>query len=232
MKELDSLQEILGFSFEDISHLQRALVHRSHLNEASGSALESNERLEFLGDALLGLVIAEELYRRFPDFQEGDLTRLRSALVRTETLAGVARSLQLGDYLQLGRGEEETGGRNKQRNLACVLEAVIGAVFIDQGFDMSKEFILRILDSEFETAIEGNLESDPKSKLQELIQARDQITPAYRTIDSFGPDHDKVFTVEVLANDIVLGQGAGTSKQRAEQEAARAALEKLKEEGN
>jgi len=232
LKELDSLQEILGFSFEDISHLQRALVHRSHLNEASGSALESNERLEFLGDALLGLVIAEELYRRFPDFQEGDLTRLRSALVRTETLAGVARSLQLGDYLQLGRGEEETGGRNKQRNLACVLEAVIGAVFIDQGFDMSKEFILRILDSEFETAIEGNLESDPKSKLQELIQARDQITPAYRTIDSFGPDHDKVFTVEVLANDIVLGQGAGTSKQRAEQEAARAALEKLKEEGN
>ena len=230
MTEIDSLQEILGVAFKDVSHLQQALVHRSYLNENPDFSLESNERLEFLGDALLGFVVAEKLYRGFPEFQEGDLTKLRSALVRTETLARVARSLNLGEYLYFGKGEEGSGGRHRQRNLACVLEAVIGAVLVDRGFGVAKKFVLRILSDELEQATEEKLKKDPKSRLQEVMQAEQQLTPLYQTIDTTGPDHERVFTVEVLGGDTLLGRGSGRSKQAAEQEAARAALEKLRGE--
>ena len=230
MIELDSLQENIGVWFENASHLQQAFIHRSYLNEASDSALESNERLEFLGDALLGLIVAEELYRRFPDFPEGKLTKLRSALVRTDTLARIARSLNLGDYLCMGKGEEETGGRKKQRNLACTMEAVVGAVFVDLGFEVVREFVLRVLAIEFELAIEGKLGRDQKSKLQELVQAWKHQLPVYEMVGSSGPDHEKIFIIEVFVDDILLGRGTGKTKRVAEQEAARVALEKLGEE--
>jgi ribonuclease-3 len=230
LTEIDSLQETLGVSFEDIAYLQQSLIHRSYLNEIPDSSLESNERLEFLGDALLGLVVAGELYHRFPDLPEGNLTRLRSALVRTDTLARVARSLNLGDCLYMGKGEEETGGRNRQRNLACALEAVTGAVFIDRGFEVAREFVLRVLASEFEPVISGKLGRDPKSKLQEIVQAQKQQLPVYQVVDSTGPDHEKIFTIEVLVDGILLGHGTGKSKRGAEQEAARVALERLEGE--
>ncbi len=233
MTEPDSLQEILGVSFKDTTLLQQALVHRSYLNEApEGFSLESNERLEFLGDAFLGLAVADKLYRDYPDFHEGNLTKLRSALVRTDTLARVARSLNLGKYLYLGKGEDESGGRLKRRNLACAMEAVIGAVLIDQGTEIARGFVVQLLSDEFEPTVEEKLRKDPKSKLQEIMQSQRQSTPVYRTVDSSGPDHEREFTVEVLVDDALLGRGKEKSKRRAEKEAARDALQKLEgEEG-
>lgn len=225
--DIVNLQATLGVNFRDLSLLQQALVHRSYLNENPDLPLASNERLEFLGDAVLGFIVAEEIYHRFPDLSEGELTKLRSALVRGETLGRVALSLNLGEYLYLGRGEEESGGRRRTRNLGCTLEAVIGAVLIDQGLDAARSFILRILGSELERAIEDKLVADYKSRLQQIIQSERKITPVYRTIEEVGPDHAKVFTVEVLAGDSILGQGAGPSKRAAEMEAAREALESL-----
>jgi ribonuclease III len=220
-----ALQTILGINFKDESLLQQALVHRSYLNENSALHLVSNERLEFLGDAVLGFVVADELYSRFPDLAEGELTKLRAALVRGETLSRIASWLQLGDYLYLGHGEEESGGRYRPRNLSCALEAVIGAVFVDQGFDMAKSFILKLLGNEFEGVVEDKFTDDYKSRLQQVIQSERRITPIYRTVEEVGPDHAKVFTVEVLAGDTVLGRGSGRSKRAAEMDAARQALQ-------
>lgn len=230
MTQLGSLQNVLGVAFEDVTHLQQSLVHRSYLNEAGDHSLSSNERLEFLGDALLGHVVAERLYCEFPDFSEGDLTKVRSALVRTETLARIARSLNLGDYLYLGKGEAESGGRRRQRNLACALEAVIGAVLVDQGFKVAREFVLRILANELERATEEKLDKDPKSRLQEVVQAEQRLTPVYRTDDATGPDHDRIFVVDVFVGETFLGRGSGRSKRAAEQEAAVAALKTLEGE--
>lgn len=227
MLDFVNLQATLGVNFGDLSLLQQALVHRSYLNENPNLPLASNERLEFLGDAVLSFVVAEEIYHRFPDLSEGELTKLRSALVRGETLGRVALSLNLGEYLYLGHGEEESGGRRRTRNLGSTLEAVIGAVLIDQGLDAAKSFILTILGSELERAIEDKLVADYKSRLQQVIQSKHKITPVYRTVQEVGPDHAKVFTVEVLAGDSILGQGSGPSKRAAEMEAAREALEGL-----
>lgn len=189
--------------------------------------LVSNERLEFLGDAVLGFVVADELYTRFPDSSEGELTKLRAALVRGETLSRIASSLQLGEYLFLGHGEEESGGRSRPRNLSCALEAVIGAVFLDRGFDIARDFILKLLDDEVDVVVEDKLTDDYKSRLQQVIQSEQKITPVYRTVEEIGPDHAKVFTVEVLAGDTVLGRGSGRSKRAAEMDAARQALQGL-----
>jgi len=227
LSDLGALQTILDVNFKDESILQQALVHRSYLNENSLLHLVSNERLEFLGDAVLGFVVASELYSRFPDFSEGELTKLRSALVRGETLTRIALSLQLGDYLYLGHGEEESGGRSRSRNLSCTLEAVIGAVFLDQGLDVAGGFILKLLGSELDGVVEDKFAADYKSKLQQVIQSEHKITPVYRTIEEVGPDHAKVFTVEVLAGDSVLGRGCGRSKRAAETDAARHALQGL-----
>ena len=230
MTEFADLQAILGVDFRDHSLLRQSLIHRSYLNENPDIPLESNERLEFLGDAVLGFVVAEKLYHQFPDFYEGELTKLRAALVRGETLGKVALALNLGEYLYLGHGEEESGGRYRSRNLNCTLEAVIGAILIDQGLDAAKDFILRILDSELERAIEDRFVADYKSRLQQVIQSRYKMTPVYRTIEEEGPDHAKVFTIEVLVGDSVLGQGRGRTKRTAETEAARQALESLSED--
>ena len=227
MADLVTLQQTLGTSFNDLPLLEQALVHSSYVNENPGFALTSNERLEFLGDAVLDFIIAEELYQRFPNLSEGEMTKLRSSLVCQDSLSRMARAISLGDYLYLGRGEEASGGRRKPANLARALEAVIAAIFLDQGLATAKDFVLRAASQELNKVLSQGVEADYKSQLQELIQARHQQTPAYRVIEATGPDHDRTFTVEVRVGDSVLGRGSGKSKKMAEAEAARSALEQL-----
>ena len=227
MADLAILQQALGVSFNDASLLEQALIHRSYLNENPELAQTSNERLEFLGDAVLGLIVAEKLYQDYPHFTEGEMTKLRSALVRRETLARMARVIRLGEYLYLGRGEATSGGRNKSANLAAALEAVIAAVFIDQGPSTTRDFILRLLDAELQKAVSQGTIVDYKSQLQELAQSREQQTPTYHIIETTGPDHGKTFTAEVRLGEVVLGRGSGKSRKAAETEAARSALEQL-----
>ncbi len=227
LADLAALQQTLGISFNDPSLLEQALVHSSYVNENPGFALASNERLEFLGDAVLGLVVAEKLYQDFPHSDEGEMTRLRAALVRGGTLARVARTIGLGDYLYLGKGEEVSGGRRKPANLAGALEAMIAAIFLDQGSITIRDFILRLFNEELQRVASQEARVDYKSQLQELIQAREQPTPTYQLVEAVGPDHDRRFTVEVRVDDTVLGKGSGKSKKAAETEAARSALEQL-----
>ncbi len=227
MADLTALQQSLGISFNDPSLLEQALVHSSYVNENPGFAPASNERLEFLGDAILGLVVAEKLYQDFPQLSEGEMTRLRAALVRRDTLSRVARTIKLGDYLFLGRGEEASGGRHKPTNLAGALEAVIAAISLDQGLATTTDFIIRLLNKELEKVISHGAEIDYKSQLQELIQSRKQQPPTYHIIEAVGPSHDKRFTVEVRVGDTVLGSGSGRSKKVAEADAAHSALEQL-----
>lgn len=230
MAESASLQDKLGIAFRDPSLLQQALTHRSYLNENPDFTLPSNERLEFLGDSLLGFVIAEKLFRDFPDLSEGGMTKLRAELVRKETLAGFASALGLGDYLYLGHGEESSGGRAKQSILAGAFESMVGAILTDQGFGAARDFVLRLFDSEIGRTIEERLTADYKSRLQGIVQARHRVPPVYRTTRETGPDHAKEFTVEVIVGDSVIGIGQGKSKRMAEQEAARDALESLAHE--
>ncbi len=226
MADWVKLQEDIGASFRDISLLQQAFVHRSYLNENLDFNLGSNERLEFLGDAILGLVIAESLYRQSDSLDEGDMTKLRAALVRQDSLAQIALSLGLGDYLYLGQGEEKGGGRKRARNLACAMEALIGALFMDQGFESAKDLVTRLFSQNVRNVIDQGLVIDYKSKLQELVQAQRQERPTYRVVEAAGPDHDKTFWVEVLVGGEFLGRGCGKSKQSAEKEAAKQALER------
>lgn len=229
MSTLTELQEIIGFLFDDDSLLREALVHRSYLNENPSFLSRDNQRLEFLGDALLDFVAGDYLYRRYPKMREGKLTSLRAALVKEETLARFAQTLDLGRYLYLGRGEKENGGRERPSILADAFEALVGALYLDGGLTTAQRFILRFLEPETERVLEGELR-DYKSLFQEEAQRRFQATPLYRTIDERGPDHDKLFTVEVLIEEKVYGRGEGRSKQAAEQEAARQALEKITSE--
>ena len=203
------------------------MVHSSYINENPSFAPNSNERLEFLGDTVLGLVVAEKLYQDFPHLTEGGMTKLRAALVRRDTLTRIARNVGLGDYLYLGKGEEVSGGRHKPANLAGALEALIAAVFLDQGLAITKDFVLRLLSEELQKVFSQDVGMDYKSQLQEFIQAKEQRTPNYHIIKTIGPDHDRRFTVEVRVSDTVLGRGSGRSKKMAETEAARVALAKL-----
>ena len=225
MADLTALQKTLGISFNEPSLLEQALVHSSYVNE--NPATTSNERLEFLGDAVLGLIIAEELYQRLPQSSEGEMTELRSWLVRGDALSRMARAISLGNYLYLGKGEEASGGRLKPANLAGALEAVIATIFLDQGYSVVRAFILRLVDKELKRALSQGIKNNYKSQLQELIQARQQQTPSYQVIEVTGPDHDRKFTVEVKIGNTVLGRGSGKSKKSAEAEAARSALDQL-----
>jgi ribonuclease-3 len=217
----------LGVRFKDPALLEKALVHRSYLNENPESNLESNERLEFLGDAVLSLIVASRLYVDFPQKEEGSLTELRASLVQRRTLARAAERLGLGDCLFLGRGEEGAGGRRRPTNLAAALEAMIGAVYLDRGLRQAQSFITRALAEELEIIRSHGVPTDPKSRLQILVQSRKFKLPEYRTLGIEGPDHSRMFTIEVYVNGEVLGRGRGKSKQQAEREAARRALEKL-----
>lgn len=227
MPDVSQLQQSLGVHFKDPSLLQQALVHDSYLNENPGFPLASNERLEFLGDAVLGLIISERLYRLFPDLPEGKLTAYRSHLVRQETLFHLAQSLHLGEYLLLGHGEATSGGRQRPSNLARAMEAVIGAVALDGGLRAAKRLVLRLLAPELAALKAGKDTTDYKSRLQELLQAQAAERPTYHTVSAQGAAHERWFTVEVRQGDRVLGRGEGPSKRGAEAEAARAALEGL-----
>jgi ribonuclease III len=213
--------------FKDPSKLEQALTHSSYINENPELAPVSNERLEFLGDAVLGLIIGEFLFENYSGLDEGDLTRMRSLLVRQDTLARVAATVNLGEHLFLGKGEEASGGRNKPANLASGLEAVIAAVFLDQGLVRARSCVLKLFEEDLEKAALSGDNTDYKSALQHLTQLKYQKTPGYQVIETRGPDHAKTFIVEVSLGEKVLGQGSGKSKKSAETEAARLAIEKL-----
>jgi ribonuclease-3 len=229
MPDLVAFQKTLGVNFNNPALLEQALVHSSYINENPGFTPGHNERLEYLGDAVLGCIVAEKLYQDFPDLNEGEMTRLRAALVRRDTLAGIARGINLGDFLSMGKGEEASGGRSKALNLAGALEAVIAAIYLDRGWATTGELVIRLLGDAWMKVTRQGAGLDYKSKLQEVLQSRLQLTPSYRLVAETGPDHDKNFTVEVLAGDRILGRGMGKNKKLAETEAARTALEQLDE---
>jgi ribonuclease-3 len=222
-----SLQQNIGINFKDTTLLQQAFLHSSFVNENPDSPIPDNERLEFLGDAVLNFIVAEKLYQEFPNLTEGELTVLRISLIREDTLARLASELNLGEYLQLGKGEESSGGRQRQTNLADTFEALLGAVLLDQGLVVAKDFVISKLSSHLEKIKNGESGKNYKAKLQEFTQAEYKQLPTYRIIESSGPDHDKNFIVEVVLADKVLGTGSGKSKKAAEMAAARSACKKL-----
>lgn len=225
---METLEKRLGYTFRDPALLRAALYHSSYANEHRGTGIESNERLEFLGDAVLGFVTAEHLYKKHPDLPEGDLTRLRAALVCEESLHEVAQALELGSYLQLGKGEEQGGGRKRPSILADATESVFAAVYLDGGIDSARDLIHRVLlDKEREELVEER-RRDYKTELQELVQRRNDQQLRYELVGSSGPDHAKEFTFRVLLNGREVGNGMGRSKKEAEQAAARSALAHLK----
>ena len=219
---LSSLENNIGYVFENKSILKQALTHSSYANENRNSG-PFNERLEFLGDAVLSLISADFLYRRFPSMPEGDLTKLRSGLVCTASLSEYARQISLGDFLLLGKGEDANGGRERNSNLENAFEAVIAAVYLDGGIECARKFVLRFLDVSVETR-HINFK-DYKTKLQEIVQESHEETLNYVVSNVSGPDHDKRYEIEVHLNSNVIGKGTGRSKKQAEQEAAKQALE-------
>jgi len=227
MADSAALQQKLGIRLNNPLLLEQALVHSSYVNENPSIPLTSNERLEFLGDAVLGLIVAEKLYHEFPTSTEGEMTNLRTALVRRDTLARLAKDIKLGDYLFLGKGEKTSGGRHKTANLSGAFEAVIAAVFLDQSWAVTRNLVFRLFSKELQKVADQGAEVDYKSQLQEFVQARQQPTPTYQVIEAVGPDHDKKFTVAVRVGDTVLGRGSGKNKKMAETEAARSALQQI-----
>lgn len=221
------LEEKIGLTFEDPHLLRNAFVHRSYLNEHKTSLLESNERLEFLGDAVLELVVTEYLFLNYPN-PEGELTNWRSALVKGEMLAKVASALDLGSYLFLSRGEENSGGREKEYLLANTFEALTGVIYLELGYEKAKEFIGKFLLVHLEDILKKGDHIDSKSRFQEMAQDKTGVTPNYELLHDEGPDHDKVFTMGAYIGERIVGKGKGSSKQSAEQRAAEDALERLK----
>jgi ribonuclease-3 len=221
----------LNIEFKDISILEKALTHRSYLNE-NKQVDKSNERLEFLGDAVLELIVSDYLYTKYPDRPEGDLTSFRSAIVRTESLADASRELNYGKYLKMAKGEEESGGRDKDYILANTFEAVLGAIYMDQGYEACKELVTRVLISKIDYIVKNRLDIDSKTKIQERAQAEYRETPTYEVIEENGPDHDKEFVVVVKVGSRVIGRGKGGSKQKAEEAAAEKGLKYIEKSLN
>ena len=222
---LHELEKAIGHSFRDISLLENALAHSSYANERWHNSLRSNERLEFLGDSILGMVVAEYLYKTFPDRPEGELTRMRADMVCEKTLAAIAGRIDLGRHLLLGNGEEQGGGRNRDSILADAVESVIAASFLDGGMEAARKFIQQFVLVEVPVTKLHNM--DYKTSLQELVQQKKNQVLSYTLVAESGPDHDKRFEVEVKLNGKVVGIGSGSSKKRAEQDAAKAAVEAL-----
>jgi ribonuclease-3 len=223
-KDFNGFEKLTGIEFRDKDLLTQAFTHRSYLNENRNLKGGHNERLEFLGDAVLELVVTHFLYEKYPDKTEGDLTSVRSALVNAQTCAEVAKKLEFNDFLLLSKGEAKDTGRARQYILANALESVIGAIYLDQGYEAAKEFILKHLTPMTEKIVDEELWIDAKSKFQEMAQEVVGITPSYKTIKEVGPDHDKKFTVGVFLGESLVSEGDGDSKQDAEQSAARHAL--------
>jgi ribonuclease-3 len=226
--EFIELQIRLGYKFRDENLLRLALTHPSVAHE-SVVASEHNQRLEFLGDAVLQLVLTQKLYEKFPAFDEGVLTKVRAKLVNRSTLAEHARMLELGPHLIMSRGEETSGGRERASALADAFESLLGAIFLDGGFDAAREFILREFATEFSTLAESSGIENPKGELQEMLQSRSPNAPEYQTVSATGPDHDRVFECIVRHEGVELARGSGKSKKFAEIGAALMALKKLRE---
>jgi ribonuclease-3 len=224
LESLNQFAEEWGLQFLDSSLLRTALTHRSYLNEHPELDWEDNERLEYLGDAVLDFLLAEYLFLKLPNAPEGELTALRAALVRRDTLARFAKDLVVGSALLVGHGEAETGGRERPAILCAAFEALVGALYLDQGLGGVCDFVMPLVEREFERAGTAVAGKDPKSRLQELAQGELGLTPRYRTTQAEGPDHAKLFTVQVSVGEAVCGEGEGSSKQAAAQRAAADAL--------
>jgi ribonuclease-3 len=229
--EFEELQRRIGYRFRDRGLLEHALTHKSRAAEDASGGITDNESMEFLGDAVLGLVVADALFRQYPLYDEGQKSKIKASVVSTQSLARHAELLQLGDHLILGRGEEKTGGRYKQALLADAYEALIAAIYLDGGLEAAQTFLLRELKHALDTGSTPGFTLDFKSTLQERLQALGAPLPEYRVSGEAGPDHRKTFTVEVLVSGEVLGAASGKAKKEAEQEAARLALAKLGEGG-
>lgn len=225
--DLERFQERLQIQFHSSELLRQALTHRSYANEQD-EALENNERLEFLGDAILDFLTADMLYRRFPEMPEGEMTRLRAALVRTEALAQIATIFGLGEVMLMGKGEARTGGRERETNLCSGFEAVIGAIYLDQGLEVVRDFIIPRLTELQKDVMEDAIRKDPRSQFQEWAQAEHGITPEFRTVGTEGPEHKMIFEVELLMDGQVIARGFGRSKRVAAQHAASVALKALR----
>ncbi len=225
MEDLFSLEEQLQVEFYDYDLLRCALTHRSFLNENPNAGAKDNERLEFLGDAVLDFVVGSYLYQRFPEMDEGELTSLRAALVRARTLADFARELELGVYLRLGYGEAENGGRERTPTLCAAFEAVVGAIYLDQGVDAVTPLVERLVAPALDHILAESLHKDAKSEFQVWAQGKFNVTPRYHVISTEGPDHAKLFTVQARLGEQVWGAGRGRSKQEAAQVAALQAMD-------
>lgn len=224
MRDFEKLQNKIGIKFKDLDLLRQSVVHRSYLNENSDFALDHNERLEFLGDAVLELVVTEHLYNNYPN-PEGELTNWRSSLVNSNMLSKKSDELGLNDYLYLSRGESKDQGKAREIILANAFEALIGAIYLDQGYTISQQFLIKHIVAELPKILENNLYIDPKSKLQEMIQEKLAVTPSYKVLEEWGPDHDRQFKIGVFLDKKQIGEGSGSSKQQAQEVAAGQALE-------
>jgi ribonuclease-3 len=227
LTSIDKLQSTIGVRFNNPATLEQALTHSSYINENPAGNAGDNERMEFLGDALLNLFVAEQLYRDFPDLPEGKLTEIRVSMIRQDKLAEKALQLELGEYLLMGRGEDTSGGREKRNNLADAYEALTAAIYLDQGFEEARSFVLAGFAVDVEAVRGGKQSHNFKAMLQELTQAEFKTLPEYEIIESTGPDHDKIFCVSVSLGDVLLAIGSGKTRKAAESEAARAAYGKL-----
>ncbi|MES2668154.1 MAG: ribonuclease III [Patescibacteria group bacterium] len=227
MSDFAAHSEKLGLSFKNLDHLVEALTHRSYLNENRATSSSHNERLEFLGDAVLELIVTHFLFVRFPNKPEGDLTAYRAALVNTYSLAETAESLGINDMLLLSKGEKKDTGRARQIILANAFEAILGAIYLDQGYEAAEAFVTTNLTPKIDSVLKNRTWQDAKSNFQEVAQEKKSVTPTYKTVEETGPDHDKQFTVAVYLADEEVARGSGKSKQEAEQAAAAAALDKV-----
>jgi ribonuclease-3 len=220
IKKLKKLEQVLGVTFADIQYLLSAMTHRSFLNENRDATQSHNERLEFLGDAVLELVVTDFLFAEYPEKQEGELTAIRAALVNTNTLSLIATALGINEYLLLSKGESKDIGRARQYILANTFESIVGAIYLDQGYTAARDFVSRQLFPLTKEIVDKRLWQDPKSRFQERAQEVTGITPSYQTLKEQGPDHDRTFTVGVFLGDQCVAQGEGRAKQEAEQKAA------------
>lgn len=222
--DVPKLEKILGYTFTDKMHLVSAMTHRSYLNENRDASQDHNERLEFLGDAVLELVVTDFLFKKYPDKPEGELTAVRAAIVNTNSLADASNKLGISDYLLMSKGESKDTGRARQYIMANVFEALVGALYLDQGYEASAHFIAAHLFAKTDLIVEKRLWQDAKSRFQELAQEHHSVTPTYQTLSQEGPDHDRVFTVGVYIGKDFVAEGKGRAKQEAEQQAAEAAM--------
>jgi len=225
LSNIDKLQETIGYNFNKIENLLLALTHSSFANENRSEGLESNERLEFLGDSVLSLVISENIFKNYENLSEGEMTKTRANIVCETSLMKCSQNIGLGDYLLLGKGEELSGGRKRASILSDAFEALIGAIYIDGGFESAKTFIIKNMESLINASAIGAISHDYKTQLQEIVQKNGEHVVSYKILDEKGPDHNKTFVSQVSINNMVAGTGKGKSKKEAEQNAAKAALQ-------